>query len=133
MPGNECFIILDNIREQKTVWKNTGLTITDLGDGILNAEIHTKMNTIGGDVIQGLHKAIDLAEKDFRGLVIGNDGANFSSGANIGMIFMLAVDQDYDELNRAVKTFQATAMRLTYSAIPVVADPFNLAIERNSV
>ena len=128
IPGTEGFIILDNIREQKTVWKNTGLTITDLGDGILNAEFHTKMNTIGGDVIQGLHKAIDLAEKDFRGLVVGNDGANFSAGANIGMIFMMAVEQDYDELSRAVKTFQDTAMRLRYSAIPVVAAPFNLAL-----
>src|SRR5690606_39037470 len=66
IPGVESFIILDNIRGQKTVWKNSGLTVTDLGDGILNAEFHTKMNTIGGDVIQGLHKAIDLAEKDFR-------------------------------------------------------------------
>ena len=128
IPGTEGFIILDNIRGQKTVWKNSGLTITDLGDGILNAEFHTKMNTIGGDVIQGLHKAIDLAEKDFRGLVIGNDGANFSAGANIGMIFMMAVEQDYDELNMAVKTFQDTGMRLRYSAIPVVAAPFNLAL-----
>ena len=128
IPGTEGFIILDNIRGQKTVWKNSGLTITDLGDGILNAEFHTKMNTIGGDVIQGLHKAIDLTEKDFRGLVVGNDGANFSAGANIGMIFMMAVEQDYDELNMAVKTFQDTAMRLRYSAIPVVAAPFNLAL-----
>ncbi|SEL60622.1 3-hydroxyacyl-CoA dehydrogenase/enoyl-CoA hydratase family protein [Parapedobacter koreensis] len=128
VPGTEGFIILDNIRAQQTVWKNGGVTITDLGDGILNAEFHTKMNTIGGDVIQGLHKAIDLAEKDFRGLVIGNDGANFSAGANIGMIFMMAVEQDYDELNTAVKTFQDTSMRLRYSAIPVVAAPFALAL-----
>ncbi len=128
IPGTAQFIILDNIRGQKTVWKNGGLTITDLGDGILNAEFHTKMNTIGGDVIQGLHKAIDLAENGFRGLVIGNDGANFSAGANIGMIFMMAVEQDYDELNRAVKTFQDTSMRLRYSAIPVVAAPFALTL-----
>ncbi|MFC7525675.1 3-hydroxyacyl-CoA dehydrogenase NAD-binding domain-containing protein [Parapedobacter sp. GCM10030251] len=128
IPGTEGFIVLDHIREQKTVWKNSGVTVTDLGDGILNAEIHTKMNTIGGDVIQGLHKAIDLAEKDFLGLVIGNDGANFSAGANIGMIFMMAVEQDYDELNMAVKTFQDTSMRLRYSAIPVVAAPFALTL-----
>ncbi len=128
IPGTESFIILDNIRAQKTVWKNSGVTVTDLGDGILNAEFHTKMNTIGGDVIQGLHKAIDLAETDFRGLVIANDGANFSAGANIGMIFMMAVEQDYDELNMAVKTFQNTAMRLRYSSIPVVAAPFALTL-----
>ena len=128
IPGTEGFIIMDNIRGQKTVWKNSGVTVTDLGDGILNAEFHTKMNTIGGDVIQGLHKAVDLAEADFRGLVIGNDGANFSAGANIGMIFMMAVEQDYDELNQAVKLFQDTSMRLRYSAIPVVAAPFNLTL-----
>ncbi|WP_233632490.1 3-hydroxyacyl-CoA dehydrogenase/enoyl-CoA hydratase family protein [Parapedobacter sp. ISTM3] len=128
IPGTEVFLILDDLRGQKTVWKNSGLTIVDLGDGILNAEFHTKMNTIGGDVIQGLHKAIALAEKDFRGLVIGNDGSNFSAGANIGMIFMMAVEQDYDELNLAVKTFQDTSMRLRYSAIPVVAAPFALTL-----
>lgn len=128
IPGTEEFIILDNIRDQKTIWKNSGVTILDLGDGILNAEIHTKLNTIGGDVIQGLNKAIDLAEKEYRGLVIGNDGGNFSAGANIGMIFMLAVEQEYEELNIAVKMFQNTAMRLRYSSIPVVAAPFNLTL-----
>ncbi|MFC3199121.1 3-hydroxyacyl-CoA dehydrogenase NAD-binding domain-containing protein [Parapedobacter deserti] len=128
IPGAEAFVILDNIRGQKTIWKNSGLTVTDLGDGILNAEFHTKMNTIGGDVIQGLHKAIELAEKDFRGLVIGNDGTNFSAGANIGMIFMMAVEQDYDELNMSVKRFQDTSMRLRYSAIPVVAAPFAMTL-----
>src|SRR5690606_1907939 len=128
IPGTEAFIILDNIRGQKTVWKNGGLTITDLGDGILNAEFHTKMNTIGGEVIQGLQKAVDLAEKDFRGLVVGDDGAYFSAGADIGMIFVMAVEQDYDELNLAVKTFQQISMRLRYSAIPVVAAPFALTL-----
>jgi len=86
------------------------------------------MNTIGGDVIQGINKAIDLAEKEYRGLVIGNDGALFSAGANIGMVFMLAVEQDFDELNMAVKMFQDTSMRLRYSSIPVVAAPFNLTL-----
>ena len=90
VPGADAFVVLNNIRGTSTVWKNSGTTITDLGDGILNLEFHTTMNTIGGEVIQGLNKAIDLAEKDYRGLVIGNDGANFSAGANIGMIFMAA-------------------------------------------
>lgn len=86
------------------------------------------MNTIGGDVIQGINKAIDLAEKEYRGLVLSNDGKNFSAGANIGMIFMMAVEQDYDELNMAVRMFQNTAMRLRYSSIPVVAAPFQLTL-----
>jgi len=128
IPGSEDFIVLDNLREKHTLWKNSSVSIIDLGDGILNAEIHSKMNTIGGDVIQGINKAIDLAEKEYRGLVIGNDGALFSAGANIGMVFMLAVEQDFDELNMAVKMFQDTSMRLRYSSIPVVAAPFNLTL-----
>jgi 3-hydroxyacyl-CoA dehydrogenase len=128
IPGSESFIILDHIRENKTVWKNAGVTITDIGDGILNCEFHTKMNSIGGEVLQGINKAIDLAEKDYRGLVIGNDGANFSAGANIGMIFMMAVEQEYDEVDFAIRQFQKTMMRVRYSSIPVVAAPHNLAL-----
>lgn len=128
IPGAEDLIVLDHIREIKTIWKNSGVSIIDLGDGIINCEFHTKMNTIGGDVIQGLNKAIDLAEKEYRGLVISNDGKNFSAGANIGMIFMMAVEQDYDELNMAVRAFQNTSMRIRYSSIPVVAAPFQLAL-----
>ncbi len=128
IPGTDSFIILDNIRPTKTIWKNTGTTITDLGDGVINLEFHTKMNTIGGEVIQGINKAIDLAEKDYRALVIGNDGANFSAGANIGMIFMAAVEQEWDEINLAIKAFQNTMMRVRYSAIPVVAAPHNLTL-----
>ncbi|WP_140937371.1 3-hydroxyacyl-CoA dehydrogenase/enoyl-CoA hydratase family protein [Sphingobacterium lumbrici] len=128
IPGTENLIVLDYIRETKTIWKNSGVSIIDLGDGIVNCEFHTKMNTIGGDVIEGLNKAIDLAEKEYRGLVISNDGKNFSAGANIGMIFMMAMEQDYEELNMAVSMFQNTAMRIRYSSIPVVAAPFQLTL-----
>lgn len=128
IPGSEQFISLENIRAAKTIWKNSGVTITDLGDGIINAEFHTKMNTIGGEVLQGLNKAVEIAEKDYRGLVISNEGANFSAGANVGMIFMLAAEQDWDELNLAVKLFQNTTMRLRYSSIPVVSAPHGLTL-----
>jgi 3-hydroxyacyl-CoA dehydrogenase len=128
VPGSEETISLEIIRESKTVWKNSGVTITDLGDGILNAEFHTKMNTIGGEVLAGLMKAVDLAEKDYRGLVISNEGTNFSAGANVGLIYMMAAEQEWDELNLAVKTFQATTMRLRYSSIPVVAAPHGLTL-----
>lgn len=128
IPGTEEFIVLENIRASRTIWKNSGVTITDLGDGILNAEFHTKMNTIGGEVLAGINKAIDIAEKDYRGLVISNEGANFSAGANVGMIYMMAVDQDWDELNMAVRLFQNTTMRLRYSSIPVVVAPHNLTL-----
>ena len=128
IPGQDAFIILNNIRESKKVWSNSGAVITDLGDGILNLEFQSKMNTIGGDVLQGINKAIDLAEKDFAGLVIGNQAANFSVGANIGMIFMMAVEQEYDELNMAIKLFQDTMMRVRYSGIPVVVAPHGMTL-----
>ena len=86
------------------------------------------MNTIGGDVLAGLNKAIDIAEKDFQGLVVGNQAPNFSVGANIGMIFMMAVEQEYDELNMAIKMFQDTMMRMRYSAIPTVSAPHGMAL-----
>ncbi|MEX0272896.1 MAG: 3-hydroxyacyl-CoA dehydrogenase/enoyl-CoA hydratase family protein [Flavobacteriaceae bacterium] len=128
VPGQDAFIILDNIRKSKEVFKNSGVVIEDLGDGILNVEFQSKMNTIGGDVIAGINKGIDLAEKDFQGLVIGNQGANFSVGANIGMIFMMAVEQEYDELNMAIKAFQDTVMRLRYSSIPTVVAPHGMTL-----
>jgi 3-hydroxyacyl-CoA dehydrogenase len=86
------------------------------------------MNTIAGDVIQGINVAIERAEKDFKGLVISNEGANFSAGANLGMVFMLAVEQEWDELDFAIRAFQNTMMRIRYSAIPVVVAPHNLAL-----
>lgn len=128
VPGQDSFIILDNIRTSKEVFKNSGVVIEDLGDGILNCEFQSKMNTIGGDVLAGLNKAIDLAEKDFAGLVIGNQAPNFSVGANIGMIFMMAAEQEYDELNMAIKYFQDTMMRMRYSSIPTVAAPHGMAL-----
>jgi len=128
IPGQDAFIILDNIRKSKEVFKNSGVVIEDLGDGILNCEFQSKMNTIGGDVLVGLNKAVDLAEQNFEGLVIGNQGANFSVGANIGMIFMMAVEQEYDELNMAIKYFQDTMMRMRYSSIPTIAAPHGMTL-----
>ncbi len=128
VPGQDAFIILDNIRESKKVWSNSGAIIQDLGDGILNLEFRSKMNTIGGDVLQGINKAIDLAEKEHQGLVIGNQAANFTVGANIGMIFMMAVEQEYDELNMAIKMFQDTMMRVRYSSIPVIVAPHGMTL-----
>ncbi len=127
-PGQDSFIILDNIRKSNEVFKNSGVVIEDLGNGILNCEFQSKMNTIGGDVLAGINKAIDLAEKDFQGLVVGNQAPNFSVGANIGMIFMMAVEQEYDELNMAIKYFQDTMMRMRYSSIPTIAAPHGMAL-----
>ena len=128
VPGQDAFIILNNIRKSSEVFKNSGCVVEDLGDGILNLEFQSKMNTIGGDVLAGLNKAIDIAEKDFEGLVVGNQGANFSVGANIGMIFMMAVEQEYEELNMAIKYFQDSVMRLRYSSIPTVVAPHGMTL-----
>ena len=128
VPGQDSFIILDNIRKTNEVFKNSGVVIEDIGDGILNLEFQSKMNTIGGDVLAGLNKAIDLAEKDFAGLVIGNQAANFSVGANIGMIFMMAAEQEYDELNMGIKYFQDSMMRMRYSSIPTISAPHGMAL-----
>ncbi|MCB0481270.1 MAG: 3-hydroxyacyl-CoA dehydrogenase/enoyl-CoA hydratase family protein [Flavobacteriales bacterium] len=128
IPGADQILDLDVIRETNTIWKNSGTTITNLGDGILNIEFHTKMNTIGGEVLAGINKAIDLAEAEYEGLVISNTGDNFSAGANVGMIFMMAVEQEYDELDFAIRAFQKTMTRLRFSSIPVVVAPHNLAL-----
>ncbi len=128
VPGQDAFIILDNVRKTTEVFKNSGVSVQDLGDGILNVEFRSKMNSIGGDVLAGINKAIDLAEDKYDGLVIGNQGANFSVGANIGMIFMMAAEQEYDELNAAVKYFQDTVMRLRYSSIPTVMAPHGMTL-----
>ena len=128
IPGQETLIVLDQIDHERIVFQNSGVIVHDLGDGILNCAFRSKMNSIGGDVLAGLNTALDLAEKNYQGLVIGNQGANFSVGANIGMIFMMAVEQEYDELNAAIKYFQDTVMRLRYSSIPTVVAPHGLTL-----
>jgi 3-hydroxyacyl-CoA dehydrogenase len=129
VPGKEGFIVLSNVYPEHTLWSNSGTRITNLGDGVLNLSFHTKMNSIGAEVIQGLHKAIDMAETEgWNGLVISNDGENFSAGANLALILMLAIEQEWDELNFAVKAFQKATMRLRYSSIPVVVAPHGLTL-----
>ncbi|TYZ07017.1 3-hydroxyacyl-CoA dehydrogenase [Hymenobacter lutimineralis] len=129
IPGMENFIILDNLRATgKVLWKNAGASVLDMGDGILNVEFHSKMNALGSDVIQVLLKGVELAEKDFRGLVVGNDAPNFSAGANLGLVYMFALDQEYDELNLMIAQFQQAMMRMRYSSIPVVGAPHGLAL-----
>jgi len=128
IPGIHDYIILDNLRGTNLVWKNSGTSLFDLGDGILNLEFHTKMNTIGGEVIEGINKAIETAEKEYSGLIIGNQGANFSAGANLAMVFMYAIEQEFDELDFMIKSFQKTMMRIRYSSIPVVVAPHGLTL-----
>ncbi|MEP7109103.1 MAG: 3-hydroxyacyl-CoA dehydrogenase/enoyl-CoA hydratase family protein [Ferruginibacter sp.] len=127
MPGGEAFIVMKNFAGQ-TVWKNGACRTYHLGDDVLGLEWYTKMGSIGGEVLEGIQKSITLAEEKYKGLVIANEGTNFSAGANVGMILMLAIEQDYDEIDMAVRMFQNTIMRCRYSAIPVVVAPHGLAL-----
>jgi 3-hydroxyacyl-CoA dehydrogenase len=127
LPGGESFIVMSHYQD-KQVWKNGSCRLYDLGDDVLGLQWFTKMGSIGGDVLSGIQTAIDKAEKNYKGLVIANEGANFSAGANVGMIFMLAIDQEYDELDMAIRLFQNTMMRARYSSIPVVTAPHGLAL-----
>ncbi len=128
LPGQDSFLILSNLSD-KIVWKNAGANLYDLGDGILNLEFKSKMNTMGSEVIEGIQKGISIAEKDFRGLVIGNESHEaFSAGANLAMLFMYAIEQEFDEINMVIAQFQQTMMRVRYSSIPVVTAPHTLAL-----
>lgn len=127
LPGGDAFLIL-NHHADKLVWKNSACRLYDIGDGVAGFEWSTKMNSIGGEVLEGLNKAIATAEEKFKGLVIANDGPNFSAGANVGMIFMLAIEQEYDELDMAIRMFQNSMMRVRYSAVPVVTAPHGLSL-----
>lgn len=127
IPGTDSFIILSDLKE-KTIWKNSACHLTDIGDGVVAFNWNTKMNSIGGEVLEGLNKSILLAEEKYNGLVIANEGNLFSAGANVGMIFMLAIDQDYEELDMAIRAFQNTMMRVRYSSIPVGIAPHGLTL-----
>ncbi len=127
LPGGEAFIVMKNF-ENQTVWKNSACRAYHLGDDVLGLEWYTKMGSIGGEVLEGIQRSIALAEERYKGLVIANEGTNFSAGANVGMIFMLAIEQDYDEIDMAIRMFQNTMMRVRYSGIPVVAAPHGLAL-----
>ena len=127
LPGGDSFIIMSDYQD-KMVWKNASCNLYDLGDDVLGLQWSTKMNTIGGDVLGGIQTAIDKAEKNYKGLVIANESANFSAGANVGMIFMLAIEQEYEELDMAIRIFQNTMMRVRYSSVPVVTAPHGLTL-----
>ena len=128
IPGQEALISLEVLRTSNVLWKNTDTSIFDLGDGVLNIEFHTKMNTIGQGVLEGLNKALDMAEADYKALVISNEGEHFSAGANVGMIYMLAIEQEFEELDMAVQWFQKTTMRMRYSSIPVITAPHGMTL-----
>ena len=128
IPGTEELVVLNNLRPTHSIWSNEGYSIIDLGDGVINLEFHTKMNIIGSEIIQGINKAIELAEMEYKALIISNEGENFSAGANIGLVFMLAIEQEFEELDMVVRTFQNTMLKLKYTSVPVIAAPHGMTL-----
>ena len=127
LPGAESFIILSDLAE-KTVWKNSACHLYDLNDDVVGLTWNTKMGSIGGEVLEAINKSISIAEEKYKGLVIANEAPQFTAGANVAMIFMLAAEQEYDELDMAVRLFQNTTMKIRYSSIPVVVAPHGLTL-----
>jgi 3-hydroxyacyl-CoA dehydrogenase len=128
MGGLSGAIILDDTRRNKPLFQNAGSTLHHLGDEILCLEFHTKMNTLGSEVVDGLNRAFDMAEQHYFGLVIGNQGPNFSAGANLGLVFMYAMEQEFEEIDFMIRRFQQTVMRVRYSSVPVVLAPHGLSL-----
>jgi 3-hydroxyacyl-CoA dehydrogenase len=120
-------IVLKSVKDRTPVIKkNSGASLIDIGDGVACLEFHSKMNAIGGDTLQMLKQSLAEVEKNFVGLVVGNQGANFSVGANIMLMLMEAQDENWDELDLMGRAFQTATMSLRYSPKPVVVAPFNL-------
>ncbi|MEK4700922.1 3-hydroxyacyl-CoA dehydrogenase NAD-binding domain-containing protein [Solibacillus sp. FSL R7-0668] len=129
VPVNEKAIDLKRYKKKHGVIKsNSGASLIDLGDGIALLEFHSKSNAIGLDIIQMINYAIDEVEKNYKGLVIGNQGKNFCVGANLAMILMEAQDDNIFELDFVIKSFQQAMRRIKYAAKPVVAAPFQMAL-----
>lgn len=129
VPGSENSIQLSILKPEKVVFQNDDASVIDIGDDVIALEFHSKMNTMGQGVLEGLAKAIDLAEKNYKGLVIGNESVEaFSAGANLGMLFMFAANQEFDEVNQMIHVFQQSMMRVRYSSVPVVIAPHTLAL-----
>ncbi len=122
-----AFIVMRNF-EGNSIWKNSACNTYLLGDDVLGLEWYTKMGSIDGEVLEGIQKSIGIAEEKYKGLVIANEGNNFSAGANVGMIFKFAVENEFDELDLAIRMFQQTMMRARYSSIPVVVAPHSLSL-----
>ena len=129
VPARPGVVILKSVKERTGVVKsNPGASLIDLGDGVACLEFHSKMNSIGGDTVQMMNFAIDTVERDFEGLVVGNQGGNFSAGANIMLLLMAAQEEEWDDIHMMVAALQNAVMRLRYSSKPVVTAPYGLTL-----
>jgi 3-hydroxyacyl-CoA dehydrogenase len=116
------------LKRQRVIRENPGAALRDLGDGVACLEFHSKMNTIGGDIISLLFTSLEEVNSNFEGLVIGNQGQNFSAGANLMLLMMEAVEGNWDEIDHMVRTFQRATQAIRYNQKPVVTAPFALTL-----
>ncbi len=122
-------IFLKSVKDRTgVIKKNQGASLIDIGDGVACLEFHSKMNSIGGDTVQMMNFAIDETEKNHVGLVVGNQGGNFSAGANIMLLLLAAQEEEWDDINQMIRALQNAVMRLRYSAKPVVTAPYGLTL-----
>lgn len=129
VPERPGVIVLSSLKAKGgEVKKNAGASLVDLGDGVLCLEFHSKMNTIGPDAVQMIHAGLRLLAADFEAMVVGNDGVNFSAGANLMLLLLAAQEGDWEEVHRAVRAFQDANMALKYAPKPVIAAPFALTL-----
>lgn len=127
IPAKQGVIVLKSVKDRSgVIKKNSGASLIDLGDGVACLEFHSKMNSIGGDTVQMMNFAISEVEKNFKGLVVGNQGAHFSVGANLMLLLLAAQEEEWDDINLMVRALQNAVMRLRYSAKPVVTAPFGM-------
>lgn len=122
-------ILLKSVKDRTgVIKKNAGASLIDIGDGVACLEFHSKMNSIGGDTVSMINFAIDEVAKNHVGLVVGNQGGNFSAGANIMLLLLAAQEEEWDDINIMIRQFQNAVMRLRYSAKPVVTAPYGLTL-----
>ncbi|NRD76430.1 enoyl-CoA hydratase/isomerase family protein [Bacillus sp. BRMEA1] len=120
---------LKKMKKQKgVIKKNSGASLIDIGDGVALLEFHSPNNALGLDTIQMINFAVDEVEKNYKGLVIGNQGKNFCVGANLAMMLMEAQDDNYDELDMVIRQLHKAMLRVKYSSKPVVAAPFSMTL-----
>ncbi|HEV7889227.1 MAG TPA: 3-hydroxyacyl-CoA dehydrogenase/enoyl-CoA hydratase family protein [Pyrinomonadaceae bacterium] len=120
-------VVLKSVKERSgVIKKNAGASLLDIGDGVACLEFHSKMNSIGGDTLSMLKASLAEVEKNFLGLVVANQGQNFSVGANLMLVLLGAQEEDWDELDLAIRAFQQATMSLRYSPKPVVVAPFQM-------
>jgi len=128
-PAAADLFILRAAKEQSAVvQQNAGASLVDLGDGVLCVEFHTKMNVVGGDTIEMLHAGVQEASRNFSALVVGNDAPNFSAGANMMLVLLEAQEENWEEIDLMVTTFQRATMALRYADVPVIVAPAGLTL-----